>query len=164
MTDDSFLTEIINASIITLKESTFKRIFLPLLFRDNPEDFNKAWIDHVAKVPHARVNVVDDKGDFLFSVPPLRIDPVVIFNKDLVNRLTGAFNIKETNPIMAGKLLNTVLENDIGFSRGITDDTKLEWETIFDRYGLTKYYLNSSTNTAGEINQGCTIEPDDNDW
>ena len=80
-----YLTEILEMSIPVIEHSVFKNKYLPLLLNKDPLVFNAAWINDVAGSHHARVKVVDSKGDSVFDTEEVAgSNPVVpLFSTDI---------------------------------------------------------------------------------
>ncbi len=141
-----YLNNIISSSAPKIKESVFKKIYLPYLFYRDPYVFNIRWITEVAYSPHARVYITDDKNTdkILFSVPPLRADLLESNDPNLLHSLNLIKAEMSINGVRGSRILEERLPMLIGVKPVDLKTFEGEWKKILDRYGYTDKYLAKS--------------------
>lgn len=136
---DDICNTITSGSADRLSERLFVRKYLPLLMHSDPAAFNFAWLNEVCRSPHARVYIVNDANQIIYSIPPLRSSPFSENPQQLVMALN--YIQLETNmmPIKGDMLLEQNLPKLINIKSD--SSTYLdEWKAILDRYGLSSLY------------------------
>lgn len=163
MNNFSFLEEITEQAKVKLDENIFKNVFIPLLFDPNPGAFNYNWLNKVAGNPHVRVYITDKTGKELFSVPPLKTSPTHVDGNKLQFTLNKYTQLSEMYGALALPPLQEGLANIFKFSNERDINHMKEWQSIFDRYGLSDKYIKTEDVNIVEDNQGISIV-DDDEW
>lgn len=132
-----------------MPEPIFKEHFLPFLsgqkdLGDNP-NIVKEWVD-AAKSPVAEVDVVDETGQVIFTVPPLYDTDVI----DSVKRKLGEsfsaiytqYTLHSNNlPVMGERFLAETFDKKIPSMMKKSENVEAanqRWTDIFNRYNITQ--------------------------
>ena len=137
MSEYDFLGTIIKSAATTIPETVFKSTYLPRLIHGNIEYFNVTWINDVAKSPHNRVNIVDNRGNVLFTVPPLCNLSLDSMQDQLSAKMKYIQAEMNSNALKGNMLLERLLPTFINFEPAISGEFEKEWIAIFERYGLS---------------------------
>ncbi len=128
-----------------LPEAVFKAYFLPL-FAGYPTDktVNEALWASIAGNPYRTVDIVDESGQVLFTVPPLlvreRIDPTRIdqHTSPMSHVMQTLQQLARISPIKARRYLEAEF-NKRNIHQEAHEEVLLmihQWKTIFDRYQI----------------------------
>lgn len=163
LTDD---TNFVFDSLVATKENSklpeeiFVNYFLPFFsgkVEVSKEPVLSNWIG-IAGTPMSEVDVVDTKGDKIFTVPAL-FDTNII---DVVNRERGRslqdifsnYEVRNNNiPVIASKFLDNELnkKNDELIHNKTVSATNTElWNNIFKRYGIENNETKTISKTPDE--------------
>jgi len=133
---NDYLEVIINEALPTIKENEFKANYLPLLFSDDLSAFNTAWLNNVARHPHASVNIVDNNSNVIITVPPLRISLLDSSNSTIADELALAERYSETNAMIGNAMLNKVINKlMLSQNEGYDSEHIAKWTALINHYG-----------------------------
>lgn len=133
-------------SVAVLPEEQFKNYFYPYFsgeakLEDNPEVL-PSWVS-IAGSPMAEVNIIDNGGNVLFSVPPV-FDSSIIENVkrnlgESFSDIYAQYKMHSNNlPIVGDKFLADALSNKLPKvlkASGNLTGNQQRWNEIFHRYG-----------------------------
>ena len=162
MIDSRDLIDIVNASSLKITENLFRSRYIPLLLDPDPAKFNMAWLNEVAKIPHARVFITDNEGKVLFTVPPLRRDPIAKTNASISDLIGRAEAERKMYGAVGERNFSQSLLGAIEFNTVIDPDYAAEWRVILDRYKLSDHYTSIEQHQAA-VESEPLLDADD-DW
>lgn len=167
--------EMLNGIINThaqLPEHIFVRDFLPIFAGKVPlnkvKDFIQVWVS-ISGAPTSPVDIIDRKGEVLFTVPGLFdtnfIDPskkdgsmnfaeIVHFAK-LHNSISPSLE-KKVFIDNVQKKIDNMQKKSPAFARNIK-----AWQDIFDRYGITEQKEEKTVSINGLVKQTSNTSDDD---
>ena len=149
-----------------LPEPIFREAFLPYFsgqksINDNKEIVSQ-WVQ-VAGAPGAEVDVIDQSGEKLFTVPPVFDSSIIETLKrklgESINDIYTLYNLHNNNsPVIGEKVLADAFENRMNTmfkpSDTLTNNQK-RWDIIFDRYQIKH---------AGAVETKAVVQNDDIDY
>lgn len=142
-----------------LPEPVFKEHFLPFLTGQKPISEQptvlKDWVD-VAKSPMGEVDVVNEKGDTLFTVPPIYDSGVIdVVKRNLGESFSEIYSqyAMHTNnlPILGERFLANTFEKKVPQMTKASENAEqiaAGWKKVFDHYSLTAQTGNTVVNLS----------------
>lgn len=132
-----------------IPEEVFRHHFLPH-FSGKPEENPKRnvvaeWIG-VAGTAMSRVDVTNEKGETLFTVPPIMDSKIIDLNKvggKRLGDLLGEYNLHRLNGLRGAdqRYMNNVIQphlNQVTSGESGAAEAESEWSKVFNYYGLGK--------------------------
>lgn len=145
-----------------INERLFLSVYLPLLFSENPGDFNTRWVMEIANSPHTPVTIVDDNNQKVIVVPPLRAVASTSINKNIDGLLELIKEKRNQSPILAERVLAANLPKFVNLEGGNTDTHKEEWKALLTHYGYSDL-LEETTEPTSEEQYGVLLDDEDDD-
>ncbi len=147
-----------------LRFSVFKERYLPLLFSEDPSLFNNRWIEDVSISPYLEVDLIDEHGKLVYTVPPLRRQ-VNSHANTVLNEMTKMAVIEAS---IHSEMGNIFLENNlpklVKFDDSRSPEIQERWKTFLTELGYGEF-LADGKQISREINSGGGLEIVDNeDW
>lgn len=102
MKENELIEEIANTkSNPRIQESELIEVYLPMIFND-PTVGNR-WVAEIAITPFTTVDVLDNEGEFLYHIPPMRLvgDTIMTNEYNLITSYVA--ELGRTNPIAADR-------------------------------------------------------------
>jgi hypothetical protein len=146
-----------------IREELFVQRYLPMLFDPNPAIFNYAWLNQVATNMFLEVDVKNEKGETLFTVPPLRrsypttLDPALTH---FAHRIERERVIHKKRAIM---FMDQGLPALLHFERYTNPEDAKRWRDILKRYGYERQLTQNDTVKDDKADSTGVIY-DDIDW
>lgn len=138
-----------------LAEATFFTRYLPLTLHEDPGLFSRFWLAEVAKFPGTEVDIINEVGEVLYTVPPTAPAVEVVTSDDFVEILSESVMQGNIAPVVQHNFLNANLPSRITCKIGDVEDIRRRWIAIFTRYnGLDR------AKEAGFIDDAATKERD----
>lgn len=130
-TTDEVLNAVLADSAIKIKESLFRKKFLPLVFSDDPTAFDTAWLHQVTGSPTVEVLVVadNDSDRVYFTVPPLREH----IDKNIPDELPEMLDIIDNEAKGSHRpevFVETNVVNVIPISMKVSEESKEYWTNV----------------------------------
>lgn len=159
---------VVNAhnDVAKLPEEIFKGHFLPFFSGEKDikerKEFFSEWIG-IAGSPMAEVNIIDNNGQTLFTVPPMLDSSVIETAKrnlgESFSDIYSQYKMHSNNlPVVGERVLADAFEKKIGTTIKKSDVVQANqdrWNSILNRYGrektaATTNVANSRANNAGD--------------
>lgn len=166
--DSSSLKDIFNFPKLAIKERHWKNVFVPLLLKDSPEEFNRRWLDEVVmgrvNVP---VNVIDENKNVLFELPPLRGKILTSNHPQLAQLLKQSSDKGNVIPKLGLRMLEEIIDKTMVLTSEMPEEYAIRWHNAVAAYSggeiipittTDKSALNSSTGVSEYI------EEDEVEW
>jgi hypothetical protein len=101
------------------------------MFSGDPGAFNSAWIRVASSTTH-EVLMVDDRGDVIYTIPPLRVSEIRSRDKGVeLNKAVSLYDRrKHTAPGQANNELIDSLKK-VDFTIGVTEELQQRWIDLF---------------------------------
>lgn len=150
----AFLNEV-NKITRSVPEAVFVNTFLPMFFVGGVANVDgekirlplTAWIEHYAGSAFNEVNVLDEKGNVLFAVPPMTISagtyqsklmtiPGVDINTAFADASMSIQNESDPNGHKLGSLSDRFLTDLEKTTEDVRETMRRRWIEIYMRYGL----------------------------
>ena len=131
---EGILDEILAGGRATLPEETFFNRYLPLTVHSDPNLFAQLWLIEVVKNFSQEVDIIDNNGTVLYTVPPLAAPMKVRTSEELFSMLTESTQYANIAPIVQLNFLNANLPNMVQTEPGDVDELRTRWAKIFERY------------------------------
>jgi hypothetical protein len=148
----SYLKDVLDILLPRITEKNFLKDFFPLILAQEFKVFAVNWVAAVAKSYEQRVQVVDDAGNSLFTVPPL-CDILNYSSDKLGVELFLAKREMETSPALGLQKLTRTITDHISIESTVNENYQHEWVEIYKRYGkehLLVDYSSDTTQSQGE--------------
>lgn len=169
--DDIYDEFVTNVELVRMKESYFKKNFLPLFANQNPpQGINTAkWIEVVGGL-FCEATVVDDNTfEPLFNVPPLYDANVIDITAggreevSLFSIVTVAKQLNSIHPAQSQAYLNAQLSkrNYTPKIREKMMENIQRWRNIFDRYNIVITTANNDSSKSSVNNTQNDLDYDD---
>lgn len=147
----------------------FKEKYIPLIFDTDPSIFNFRWINEVSMNPYTEVNIIDEYGNIIDVVPPLRRPVLTNTNSSIGQITTMAVMEESVHKSKAELLLRNNLPKIMQFGDSRTPEIQERWKTFLTNLGYGKYLLDETLKTNSNIHYSNekmeSIEIEDNsDW
>lgn len=153
----------------SIRIELFKEKYIPLLFDNDPSIFNYRWIDEVSMNPYLEVHVIDEFGNILHVVPPLR-RPVLSNTDTRIGQITSMAVLEEgVHKGRAEQLLRNNLPKVMQFSNARSDEIQHRWNQFLTELGYGSYLIDNAMKQTSSIHYSNekmeSIELKDNeDW
>jgi hypothetical protein len=145
----------------TLPEREFASKYLPLLISTsdssdpnaNPGLFVSEWTQHVSGTVQASVNIVDDQGKYLFTIPPMVNSTVT--DKGLIDVIDRVQELEGMHGAIAANFLEANLTAAIDIRQDQSEVYLDMWDEVLLRYNITTAH---AVNKQKQIEQTLEIE------
>jgi hypothetical protein len=120
-----------------IPKEVFIRNYAPLIFDTDPSVFNLRWVAEVASSPTHEVIMVDNLGNILSIIPPLRV--TTLKNINLGPELSSELEVYGIQKSIKknqseNRLINTLNKLDLHIS--VTPELELRWRKLLIECGF----------------------------
>lgn len=158
---------IVHEDVVKVPEPVFRDIFLPVFkgeVKHNQRDFIAHWMG-IAGGPTSPVEVVDLKGDVIFTVPPIYDTERVLTDRSKGKSYSSMFSLlAEDSRVFAQRAAVEFAAAAAERIEGQIDNTKpssiQQWKIIFDHYGITRKDATSQPSGIVDTDPAKSIEKD----
>jgi len=141
----------------------FERYVEAILDRsDDPEmeALRKEWAIDVCIDFRLACNVVNDKGEVLFRVPPIKTPIAELFDKNITGLFEHIDKLNKVDPRLAMPMINEEVTSDL--YRGVITVEDVDcWKYIISKYGKDQPAVPTGSNPIEEMS---FTQGDDDDW
>jgi len=147
-----------------LPEKVFREQFLPVLFGDKPEDFNKMWMTLTAGRLTLKVDLLDEDGSVSYVLPPLRPAFETTIDDKLGLLASESIRLSTINKRRGQIVMDQGLSKVVSLQSLISHQLADEWIKTLTHFGYGDKVNKILEDSGSKPTSDTDVDYEEDDW